>query len=243
MADVMGISHSRHDGEHPYTCISNQAINDDRLSLGARGLHHLLLSKPDDWSVVIEWVIRQTPDGRRVVRAYLAELKRYGYIVSKGQTKSARGRFGHLDMDVYELPSDTDDRKRHTVRPGTTDKRPGGTDDRLPTTVSGRVQSNDLPTAVPAERPPPSGASANATAPSAANTAVNGVALVLGRFLNLSSTNGHRAELTDAGDLLLKAHPRVTAEELEKRTHRFYNEYPQMSRTLDNLLSEWPCLT
>jgi hypothetical protein len=37
-----------------YTIISNLAIRDVRLSLRARGLHHLLLSYPNGWKINID---------------------------------------------------------------------------------------------------------------------------------------------------------------------------------------------
>lgn len=134
-----------------FTIIDNEAIEDARLSLEALGLLAYLLSKPDDWNVVVEQLIASRPNGRRAVRAALAELEKFGYIVRKGQKKVAGSRFGHVDMDVYErppkeeTPGGTDDRNRSTERPGTIEETPGGTDDRLPSTVSGPLPKTDLP--------------------------------------------------------------------------------------------------
>ena len=86
-----------------YTCISNDAIQDDRLSLKARGLHHLLLSFPDQWEVnVKDLVKRSKKDGRDAVYAAIAELKDLGYVVRQRVFDSA-GRI-KWETEVHELP-------------------------------------------------------------------------------------------------------------------------------------------
>lgn len=97
------IHHQQH-----FTTISNQAIRDSRLSFKARGLHHLLLSYPDDWEVNLKHLSSQSDvDGRTAIAAGIRELIEAGYIIRR-QTREA-GRFSSVDYDVYELPQPQSD--------------------------------------------------------------------------------------------------------------------------------------
>ena len=64
----------------PYARIDKVPINDKRLTWKARGVLLYLLSKPDDWRVIIADLINQSPQGESAVRAALHELKEAGYI-------------------------------------------------------------------------------------------------------------------------------------------------------------------
>ena len=67
-----------------FVIISKDAVEDERLSWGARGLHHYLLSKPDGWQVIVVHLVKQSPKGRTVVEGLLDELEKFGYIVRSG---------------------------------------------------------------------------------------------------------------------------------------------------------------
>ena len=65
--------------ENPYAQIDKTAIYDARLSFKARGILCYLLSKPDNWKVDIDDLIRQSIDGRDSIYAGLKELRGTGY--------------------------------------------------------------------------------------------------------------------------------------------------------------------
>ena len=90
--------------EKNYTVILNSTIQDSRLSWKARGLHHYILSLPDDWSICIAHLTEQSlPDGEASVKSALKELEAQGYL-SKVRLKDDRGRFSKVVWDIYETP-------------------------------------------------------------------------------------------------------------------------------------------
>lgn len=87
-----------------YTVIQNQAIQDSRLSFAARGLHHLLLSYPDDWVVNLEHLADQSPDKKGTIEAALTELKRCGYVQRVKAVDPQTKRIIGWETHVFELP-------------------------------------------------------------------------------------------------------------------------------------------
>ena len=87
-----------------YTVISNQALEDPRLSLKAKGLLAYLLTKPDGWTVVVAHLVKQSNDGRHAVDQALKELERYGYIIRTKQGRGQGGKFDSVDTEVHERP-------------------------------------------------------------------------------------------------------------------------------------------
>ena len=85
-----------------YSVISNTPMNDNRLSWGARGLLVYLLSKPNDWKVIMESLVNESPDGRTVVSALLNELIDSGYITRK--YTRYKGKVSGIEYTVYEAP-------------------------------------------------------------------------------------------------------------------------------------------
>jgi hypothetical protein len=86
-----------------YSVISNEPINDARLSWGARGLLVYLLSKPDDWKVNIFDLIQRGPAREKRIRAHLKELVKFGYMVRLRFVRPD-GTFNWVTM-IYESPS------------------------------------------------------------------------------------------------------------------------------------------
>ena len=100
MSNIIRVEHAKN-----YTCISNEAIRDKRLSLKARGLHHLLLSYPDNWRVSIEHLAAEASDkdARTAIQTALKELEALGYI-SREQIRGDKGRIIGWEHVVRELP-------------------------------------------------------------------------------------------------------------------------------------------
>lgn len=100
MSGIIRVQHSDN-----YTCIANLAIRDTRLSLKARGLHHLLLSYPNNWEVNIEHLASKASehDGRTAIMTALRELETIGYL-TRQQTRNEKGHITGYESVVRELP-------------------------------------------------------------------------------------------------------------------------------------------
>jgi len=56
-------------------------LQDKNLSLKAKGLMGVMLSKPDDWDCTVEGLIRICKENKTAVANALKELKENGYLV------------------------------------------------------------------------------------------------------------------------------------------------------------------
>lgn len=63
-----------------YFSASNEPFNDDRISWETRGLMGYLLSKPDQWTIRIEDLLKKGPAGEYKIRRMLAEARMFGYM-------------------------------------------------------------------------------------------------------------------------------------------------------------------
>lgn len=86
----------------------NKDISEDtRLSWAARGMLIFLLGKPDNWTVSVAHLMKQTdksarPSSRDAVRAIINELITAGYM--KADTAREGGKFRGIDYVVSESP-------------------------------------------------------------------------------------------------------------------------------------------
>ncbi len=65
---------------YPFTRIDNRLLTDASLSYAARGMLCYLLSKPDNWLLVKENLIKNSPAGSTAVKNILNELQEAGYV-------------------------------------------------------------------------------------------------------------------------------------------------------------------
>ena len=91
-------------GRERYVIISKIPLEDSRLSWKARGLLSYLLSKPDNWTVIVKYLISQAPDGRASVMAGLHELREAGYLLSS-KKRTEDGNFDGTDWEIFEEPT------------------------------------------------------------------------------------------------------------------------------------------
>jgi hypothetical protein len=80
-----------------------------------------LLSRPDDWQVRVDDLIKRSADGETAVRSALRELEAHGYIVRERLTDPQSGRFAGIRLTIYERPLAADERsqperRRHAER-------------------------------------------------------------------------------------------------------------------------------
>lgn len=138
---TLRIKHSKN-----YTCIANQAIRDNRLSFKARGLHHLLLSYPDNWTInTAQLTAESDRDGREAIASALKELETFGYF----ERKKLRGQDGRITWEtfVYELPFDGKTINGKPVNGSTTDGKSingKSVDGKPPHIISTDLLSTDL---------------------------------------------------------------------------------------------------
>ncbi|ACM37452.1 MULTISPECIES: helix-turn-helix domain-containing protein [Rhizobium/Agrobacterium group] len=85
-----------------YAAIPNHVFEDARLSMEARWLLSYLLSKPDNWTVVIGDIVKKGNCGRDKARKMIAELVETGYA-EREQTR-AGGKFGPTMLVIFDEP-------------------------------------------------------------------------------------------------------------------------------------------
>lgn len=86
-----------------FVMISRRSIQDKRLSWEARGLLAYLLSKPNDWTVIVESLVNESPNARRDrVYRILNELEELGYCVKRNLRDG--NRFVGVERTIHETP-------------------------------------------------------------------------------------------------------------------------------------------
>ena len=89
--------------EHSYTIVSNRIYQKNQLSWQAMGMLGYLLSKPDNWRVVVPELVSVTKDtykqtGREGVYNIIKELRNKGYL------KLKKNKDGTTDYEVFDEP-------------------------------------------------------------------------------------------------------------------------------------------
>lgn len=75
-----------------YTVMSNEHLQDMRLSLKAKGLMSWMLSLPDNWDYTIEGTAKIMKEGRDAIRGAFKELEEAGYLVREN-SRNNLGKF------------------------------------------------------------------------------------------------------------------------------------------------------
>ncbi|OEE65890.1 hypothetical protein A1OO_08765 [Enterovibrio norvegicus FF-33] len=86
-----------------FTVISNQVYADGQLSFQAMGMLSYLLSKPDNWTVSVEQLVKVTggtakKTGKEGVYNILKELKSAGFVLTRKYAD------GHITYTVFDAP-------------------------------------------------------------------------------------------------------------------------------------------
>lgn len=88
---------------HRFVIVDQAAVEDTRLSWAARGLLAYLLSRPDDWKVLINDLKKRGNLGRDGIYALLRELRQTGYVRFE-RNRDAHGRMRGGTYIVSEIP-------------------------------------------------------------------------------------------------------------------------------------------
>ena len=71
-----------------YTVMSNHHLQDERLTLKAKGLLCYILSLPEDWDYKMTGLAAKHPDGITAIRSCIHQLEKAGYIRRRQTTSS-----------------------------------------------------------------------------------------------------------------------------------------------------------
>jgi hypothetical protein len=95
----------RHKHKGRFTIIPNAIFNDDRLSLGAKGLLGYLLSLPGNWQVRHDQLQFKLGIGRKQLAKLFIELEEAGYLARDDeQGRDEHNRFMPYNYIVRDLP-------------------------------------------------------------------------------------------------------------------------------------------
>lgn len=85
-----------------FTITPNHIINDEKISLKAKGLYLYLISKPDNWAFSADRIAKESKDGEDSVKSALKELEKHGYLVRTQNNK--KGYFGSMIYTISDVP-------------------------------------------------------------------------------------------------------------------------------------------
>ena len=91
----------------PYTVIGNHILQNDNLSLTARGLLAYLISKPPDFQIRVDQLRDHFQEGRRRVTNALEELKESGFL-KKQQIRNDKGQVKSWQWIISQEPQSPD---------------------------------------------------------------------------------------------------------------------------------------
>jgi hypothetical protein len=121
--DNSGIIRTRRDRNNPYTMVNKAAFEDERLTWEARGILAYLLTKPDDWQVRTNDLLKRAPKcGLDKLTRILKELEVAGYLVRERKNIDG-GRFLWVTtvyenpLDAHEVTEKTGKRRGRKVQP------------------------------------------------------------------------------------------------------------------------------
>ncbi len=134
-----------------FSVISNVHLNDTRLSWKAKGLLTYLLSRPDDWTLITEYLVKQSKDGRDATLAGINELVASDYI-KKSKLRDKKGIIRGVEYLVVENPGVPEAESTETGPshpepdfPDTGKPDTGKPDTGNPTLLNTEVTNTDLP--------------------------------------------------------------------------------------------------
>lgn len=93
-----------------FAVISTNILEDKNLSWKAKGLLSYLLSRPEDWTVRIQDLIKRSTDGRDAVKSALRELREVGYA-ELIREQDSKGRLKGTSYLIHEIPQQPTDGK------------------------------------------------------------------------------------------------------------------------------------
>jgi len=108
----------RNPNRERYVILAKTALEDKKLSFKAKGLWAYLMTKPDNWVVYVDQLVRVGPDGKRAVVSALKELAEAGYVrrdTGAARTRSPTGTWNATTTEVFESPHPMVQDAKHAV--------------------------------------------------------------------------------------------------------------------------------
>ena len=90
---------------NPFVMIDKRILSNSTLSWKAKCILIYLLSKPDNWKIMITDLVKQSTDGRDSVQSGIKELIHARYIISE-RTRGEGGKYSAYEYIVLEEPHD-----------------------------------------------------------------------------------------------------------------------------------------
>lgn len=87
--------------DNPYVMINKGFLDYEALSFKAKGILTYLLSRPDNWEIMITHLVKVSTEKESAIRSGLDELIKYGYI-EKIAHRDSKGRFTNFEYIIYE---------------------------------------------------------------------------------------------------------------------------------------------
>lgn len=106
-----------------FSIITNNIINDERLSFGAKGVACYLLSKPESWKFYLSDIQKHSNEGLTKIKKYIKELEDIGFLV-RVKVKNEKGQFIGLDYKFNLKYDKTDSQENRQLENPTVGKPP-----------------------------------------------------------------------------------------------------------------------
>jgi hypothetical protein len=103
------------DKDHPYVMLNKTFLEDQNLSLKAKGLLAYCMCKPDGWQFHITQMAEVLKEGRDAIYSAFKELIKFGYCVRKQER--VKGQYDNGEYVLYEIPEKPETEKPDTVSP------------------------------------------------------------------------------------------------------------------------------
>ena len=115
-----------------YAKISNKLLQNNKLSLKARGLMAYILSLPDTWEICVEHLHDNASehDGRTAVTGAMKELREFGYLHLE-RLKDKEGKMAGMRWLAYDDPAENE----HMTTGNQVSRLPENPSDGKPTTI------------------------------------------------------------------------------------------------------------
>lgn len=124
-----------------YTVMSNNHLNNNKLSLKAKGLLSFMLSKPDSWDFSVRGLSSQLKEGKDSVARAMNELISNDYVLREQGKRSGTHKFGKIIYHVYENPRPGN---KDTVKPSTVNRPQVNTKEVNTKLVSTKEEKNNI---------------------------------------------------------------------------------------------------
>ena len=106
--DTKSIIRVQKNKENPYVMVDKRIFSNSEISWKAKGLLGYLLSRPNNWKIIIADLVNQSTDGRDSVYSGLKELINARYIIRE-RKRLERGRYSSYEYIVLEKPYEIND--------------------------------------------------------------------------------------------------------------------------------------